>query len=121
MTKSDLINHLAEAWDLSKTQARRLVEAVFACAKEALRRGERVEIRGLGSFEIRHYGSYRGRNPRSGEAVAVRPKRLPYFRAGNAMKRRLNPEVTRTQELHAVEDDRKASPRDRSSAAGSAS
>ena len=55
-----------------------------------MRRGERIEIRGFGSFEIRHYRAYEGRNPRTGEAVEVRPKRLPFFKVGKELKERVN-------------------------------
>ena len=104
MTKSDLIKHLAEEKHISKGRAELLVNQVFECIEEALRRGERVEIRGIGSFEIRQYGAYRGRNPRTGAAVAVKPKRLPFFRVGKALKDMINEHVTRTQEMPAVEE-----------------
>jgi integration host factor subunit beta len=104
MTKSDLIKHLAEARHLSKGRSEALVNRVFDSIEEALRRGERVEIRGIGSFEIRHYGSYKGRNPRTGAAVAVKPKRLPFFKVGKALKDLINEQVSRTQEMPAVEE-----------------
>ena len=104
MTESDLIKDLAEARKLSKTRAKTLVREIFACIEEALRRGERVEIRALGSFEIRHYGAYRGRNPRTGDGVAVKPKRLPFFKAGKELKDLLNVKLTRTQDFPAIKD-----------------
>ena len=58
--------------------------------KESLLEGGRVEIRGFGSFKVKEYGSYAGRNPRTGEKVAVEPKRLPFFRAGKELKEYLN-------------------------------
>ena len=105
MTKSDLIKHLAEARHLSKGRSEALINRVFDSIEEALRRGERVEIRGIGSFEIRHYGSYKGRNPRTGAAVAVRPKRVPFFKANRKLKELLNPRVTRTQDLPSIPED----------------
>jgi integration host factor subunit beta len=104
MTKSDLIKHVAEVRNLSKGRAEVLVNQVFDTIIEAMGRNERVEIRGIGSFEIRHYGAYRGRNPRTGTAVAVKPKRVPFFKVGKALKDRINAEVTRTQEMPAVAD-----------------
>jgi len=107
MTKSDLIRHVAEGNNLSKGRAELLVSQVFECIEGALRHGERVEIRALGSFEIRHYGSYEGRNPRTGAAVAVKPKRLPFFKANKKLKDLLNPRVTRTHDgLPAIRDRR---------------
>ncbi len=104
MTESDLIQELAEARKLSKTRAKALVRAAFASIEEALRRGERVEIRSFGSFEIRRYGSYTGRNPRTGSSVAVKPKLLPFFRASKEMKDQLNLILTRTQDFPALSE-----------------
>jgi integration host factor subunit beta len=102
MTKSDLVEHVAEQNHVSKGRAEALVNAVFACLEEALRRDERVEIRGLGSFETRRYGAYKGRNPRTGDSVAVRPKRLPFFKAGKELKDLINSKLRRTQEMPAI-------------------
>jgi integration host factor subunit beta len=79
-----------------------LVNKIFDCLEEALRRDERVEIRGLGSFETRRYGAYKGRNPRTGDAVAVKPKRLPFFKAGKELKDLINSNLVRTQEMPAI-------------------
>jgi integration host factor subunit beta len=98
MTKSDLIDRVADLKKLSKARAETLVNQVFDCVEEALRRDERVEIRGIGSFEIRRYGAYKGRNPRTGEAVAVKPKRLPFFKVGKGLKDLINTSVGQTQE-----------------------
>ncbi len=102
MTKSDLIEHVAELNKVSKGRAEALVDAVFECLGDALRRDERVEIRGLGSFETRRYGAYKGRNPRTGDSVAVRPKRLPFFKAGKDLKDLINAKLRRTQEMPIV-------------------
>jgi integration host factor subunit beta len=104
MTKSDLIRQLAEEKNISKGRAEALVNRIFESIEEALHRNERVEIRGIGSFEIRHYGAYRGRNPRTGTAVAVQPKRLPFFKVGKQLKDLINAEVTRTQEMPSYDD-----------------
>jgi integration host factor subunit beta len=102
MTKSDLIEHVAELNKVSKGRAEALVNSIFECLEEALRRDERVEIRGLGSFETRRYGSYKGRNPRTGDSVAVQPKRLPFFKAGKELKDLINSKLRRTQEMPAI-------------------
>lgn len=104
MTKLDLIKRLARRKRLPKTRAQALVDELFRCIEESLRRGERVEVRGLGTFEVRSYGAYLGRNPRTGEAVEVSPKRIPFFRAGHEITHRLNERWTRTQELPAVDE-----------------
>jgi integration host factor subunit beta len=90
MTKSDLIEHLCLVEKLPKGRAELLVNTIFDCLEQSLRRGERIEIRGFGSFEIRHYRSYQGRNPRTGSTVAVKPKRLPFFKVGKELKERVN-------------------------------
>ena len=97
MTKSELIEVLAEKLKLPKGKAESLVELVFQSMEESLRRGERIEIRGFGSFEIREYKAYEGRNPRTGEPVAVRPKRLPFFKVGKELKERINEAWTKEQ------------------------
>jgi len=95
MTKSDLIDHLCEAEKMPKGRAELLINAIFDCMEASLRRGERIEIRGFGSFEIRNYRAYEGRNPRTGSAVSVKPKRLPFFKVGKELKERVNAAATR--------------------------
>jgi integration host factor subunit beta len=90
MTKSDLIDVLCEVQKMPKGRAELLVNVIFETMEASLRRGERIEIRGFGSFEIREYRAYEGRNPRTGSAVAVRPKRLPFFKVGKELKERVN-------------------------------
>lgn len=102
MTKLNLINRIARRNHLPSSRAQLLVDTVFAGIEEALRRGERVEIRGLGSFEVRRYQGYLGRNPRSGAAVGVKPKRLPFFRAGQEIAQRLNERLPATRALPAI-------------------
>ena len=75
---------------MPKGRAELLINAIFDCMEASLRRGERIEIRGFGSFEIRNYRAYEGRNPRTGSAVAVKPKRLPFFKVGKELKERVN-------------------------------
>jgi integration host factor subunit beta len=95
MTKSDLIDHLCEVEKMPKGRAELLINAIFDCMEASLRRGERIEIRGFGSFEIRNYRAYEGRNPRTGSAVSVKPKRLPFFKVGKELKERVNAPATR--------------------------
>ena len=92
MTKSDLIELVAEKLHLPKGKAELIVNCIFDSMEDALKRGERIEIRGFGSFEIRHYKAYEGRNPRTGDPVEVQPKRLPFFKVGKELKERVNDE-----------------------------
>jgi integration host factor subunit beta len=90
MTKSDLIDVLCETQKIPKGRAELLVQIVFESMEVALKRGERIEIRGFGSFELRSYRPYEGRNPRTGVRVSVQPKRLPFFKVGKELKERVN-------------------------------
>lgn len=90
MTKSELIEAVANKLKLPKGKAELIVNCVFESMEKALKSGERIEIRGFGSFEIRHYKAYKGRNPRTGDEVEVRPKRLPFFKVGKELKERVN-------------------------------
>ena len=90
MTKSDLIDVLCETQKLPKGRAELLVHVIFDALEAALKRGERIEIRGFGSFELRAYRGYDGRNPRTGDPVEVQPKRLPFFKVGKELKERVN-------------------------------
>jgi integration host factor subunit beta len=90
MTKSELIETVAGKLKLPKGKAELIVNCIFDSMEDALKQGERIEIRGFGSFEIRHYKAYEGRNPRTGEKVDVRPKRLPFFKVGKELKERVN-------------------------------
>ncbi len=90
MTKSDLVEFLSEKLSLPKGRAEEVVNCVFDSMEKALREGQRIEIRGFGSFEIREYKAYEGRNPRTGEAVEVKPKKLPFFKVGKELKERIN-------------------------------
>jgi integration host factor subunit beta len=103
MTKSDLIKQVAEEKKLSRGLVEALVNQIFDCIEQALRRDERVEVRGIGSFETRRYGTYKGRNPRTGASVTVKPKRLPFFKVGKGLKDLINDRLRRTQELPVVD------------------
>jgi len=90
MTKSDLITLLATKENLTEVNATRIVNLIFDGFKDALVKGDRIEIRGFGSFVMREYGSYAGRNPKTGEIVEVRSKRAPYFKVGKELKQKIN-------------------------------
>lgn len=89
MNKSELIEQLAAAKDISNKRAEEIVNLVFTYMTEALIEGDRIEIRGLGSFVIKDYGSYTGRNPKTGEPITVRQKKLPFFKVGKELKERV--------------------------------
>ena len=90
MTKSDLITILSTKNNLTEAQAARIVNLIFDGFKDALAKGDRIEIRGFGSFVLREYKTYTGRNPKTGDRIAVEPKRLPYFKVGKELKERMN-------------------------------
>ena len=90
MTQSDLIRLLADRADLTKWQARTVIKTVFGDMTSALVREEKIEIRNFGSFHIKHYPGYQGRNPRTGDAIQVADKQLPFFKVGRELKKRVN-------------------------------
>ncbi len=90
MTKSELIKALAEENGIPLEDAALVANTFFDAVRQALLADQRVEIRGLGSFKIKDYEGYSGRNPKTGEMVTVSPKRLPFFRAGKELKEYLN-------------------------------
>ncbi|MDR1946511.1 MAG: integration host factor subunit beta [Desulfovibrio sp.] len=90
MNKSELIKTMAEENSLSADEATTVVNTFFDCVRKALLSEQRVEIRGLGSFKIKQYAGYAGRNPKTGEMVSVAPKKLPFFRAGKELKEFVN-------------------------------
>jgi len=90
MTKSELIEVIAERTKITKSRAELVVNCVFDSMTAALERGEGIEIRGFGSFTVREYKPYNGRNPRTGRAVPVPEKRLPFFKVGKELKELVN-------------------------------
>lgn len=90
MNKSELISALSETREIHMDEASSIVNAFVDSIKQALVEGDRVEIRGFGSFKVKGYKGYTGRNPKSGEVVNVAPKRLPFFRPGKELKEFLN-------------------------------
>lgn len=96
MNKSELVEKLAERAKITKKRAELVVNLVFDQMAQALKRGERIEIRGFGSFTSKAYEAYTGRNPRTGETIHVPAKRLPFFKVGKELKERVDyPQVAR--------------------------
>ncbi len=90
MTKSELIEKISETLKLPAGKAEAIVNTIFDSMVKALERGEGIEIRGFGSFTVRKYKAYEGRNPRTGETVHVAEKRLPFFKVGKDLRERVN-------------------------------
>ena len=90
MNKLELINALKNECMISKKEAATIVDLFFDKISSALAEGDRVEIRGFCTFYIKEYESYNGRNPKTGETVTVAPKKLPFFKCGQELKRRVD-------------------------------
>jgi integration host factor subunit beta len=90
MTKSELIEEIASEAKLTKDKASIVVNLIFDMMIDAMKEGERIEIRNFGNFTVREYGSYTGRNPKTGEPVEVKPKKMPFFKVGLELKERVN-------------------------------
>jgi integration host factor subunit beta len=86
MIKSELIEKLAIAAEINRNRAEHIVNCIFESMIRALQNEERIEIRGFGSFTVRKYNGYQGRNPKTGKIVSVPPKRLPFFKPGRELK-----------------------------------
>lgn len=86
MTKADLVEEVADATDLSKKSSEIIVTTFFGSIVDALRRGDKVELRGFGSFNLRHRKPRLGRNPKTGETVEVPAKTVPYFKPGKDLR-----------------------------------
>ena len=91
MTKADLVEKISASADISKSEAEEVVKTVLDSIVEALRRGEKIELRGFGSFRIRKRRPRRGRNPKTGTKVDVPGKAVPYFKPGKELREMLNP------------------------------
>jgi len=90
MTKSDLITTLALRTTIPVTASEAIISTVFDCMTDALVAGDRIEIRGFGSFVIKEYDGYTGRNPKTGQEVIIKPKRSPFFKVGKELKARVD-------------------------------
>jgi|TARA_B100000686_G_scaffold296866_1_gene328748 integration host factor subunit beta len=121
MTKAALVEEVARVAELTKKHSEVIVDAVFESIINALQRGEKIELRGFGSFRLRRREPRKGRNPKTGDRVDVPSKRVPYFKPGKELKELINtkeveklPDFERTVEL---DDSNISSVNDRSSVA----
>ncbi len=90
MTRSELVEAVAARGEITRQRAEAVVDAILAAMSEAMQRGESIEVRGFGSFTIRPYKSYQGRNPKTGASVEVQAKRVPFFRVGKELREIVN-------------------------------
>ncbi|MDF1579215.1 MAG: integration host factor subunit beta [Desulfuromonadales bacterium] len=90
MNKSELVEKLANQRDLTYKKSEEIVNVIFDSMSDTLAHGDRIEIRGFGSFMIKEYKAYMGRNPKTGEVIKVNPKRLPFFKVGKELRERVN-------------------------------
>ncbi|MEA5112535.1 MAG: HU family DNA-binding protein [Geobacteraceae bacterium] len=89
MNKCGLIEALAEKTDLTFKRSEAVINTIFNSMSDALHKGERIELRGFGSFFVKDYKPYLGRNPKTGSSIYVKSKKLPFFRAGKKLKQRV--------------------------------
>jgi integration host factor subunit beta len=90
MTKAELIEELSNVGDLTRKHSEVIVDAVFSSIATALQQGEKIELRGFGSFKLRRRESRTGRNPKTGAGVVVPAKKIPHFKPGKALREMLN-------------------------------
>lgn len=90
MNKSELIEAVAEEMNIPVREASLAVDVILDAMTNTLARGENIEIRGFGSFVVKEYDSYFGRNPKTGEKIKVKPKKLPFFKVGKELKEKVN-------------------------------
>ena len=90
MNKSELTQQLAASMHLSVQEAASIVNTIIDMMTEALAKGESIEIRGFGSFVVKEYDTYTGRNPKTGEQITVQPKKLPFFKVGKDLREQVN-------------------------------
>ncbi len=89
MNKSEMIEALAAKRGISFKKSEEIINTVFEAMTKALLEGDRIEIRGFGSFVVNEYKAYTGRNPKTGKPIAVKPKKLPFFKVGKELKERI--------------------------------
>lgn len=90
MTKSDLVALITDKTNLTKKKVEAVVNCCFDTMFEALVRGDRIEVRGFGSWYVKSYKAYTGRNPKTGTAVEVPEKKLPFFKVGKELKKKID-------------------------------
>jgi integration host factor subunit beta len=90
MNKLELISALKNDATISKSEAARVIQIFFESMADAMAQGDRVEIRGLCSFYVKEYKAYTGRNPKTGDKVIIKPKKLPFFKSGKELRDRVD-------------------------------
>ena len=90
MNKSELIETMARKIDVPVRDAAATIHTIIETLSDTLAKGESIEIRGFGSFVVKEYKSYTGRNPKTGEKIKVRPKKLPFFKVGKELRDQVN-------------------------------
>ena len=90
MNKSELVEALSIKKNLTYKKSEQIVNLVFDSMADALIKDDRIEIRGFGSFMVKDYKSYMGRNPKTGEVIEVKPKKLPFFKVGKELRERVD-------------------------------
>jgi len=90
VNKSELIELLATRSGMNVIQAEEVVNLIYRKMRDTMMSGGRIEIRGFGSFVVKEYQAYQGRNPKTGEKIAVPPKKLPFFKVGKELKERID-------------------------------
>ena len=89
MTKAELTERVADKLNLTRRQTKAIVGIFLGCVTEALREGDKVELRGFGSFRARSRDARQGRNPKTGDAVQVPAKKVPFFKAGKELREKV--------------------------------
>ena len=102
MNKAQLITKVSENEKIPLKVSKVIVDTLFDAMMESLKKGKHIEIRGFGSFTVRNYKSYKGRNPKTGQIVDVPPKKLPYFKVGKELKEMVNGEQPDSVEAKAT-------------------
>jgi integration host factor subunit beta len=107
MTKAELVDEVARVVQLTKKQAETIVNIVFDSIVDSLRAGQKIELRGFGSFRLRSRKSRTGRNPKTGEKVEVPSKKIPYFKPGKELKELIN-KAMEIAGVHSSDEERAA-------------
>jgi integration host factor subunit beta len=102
MTKAELVEEVSRVSDLTKKHSEVIVDTVFKSIITALQRGEKIELRGFGSFRLRRREPRKGRNPKTGDKVDVPPKKVPYFKPGKELKELINNAAEAAEALDAA-------------------
>ena len=98
MNKSELIESIAEKVELPVRETASVTKTIIDTMSDALVKGDSIEIRGFGSFTVKSYGAYTGRNPKSGEKINVAPKKLPFFKVGKDLRERVDAQAKQQRE-----------------------